>query len=115
MAASQQFTRSLGECQGRISALRAKLETLPPTGRSRSEHRSSGFAGLHERVVALSPEDQPAVDASLAAIAVAARRLLHVLEGPDDPSRAIDGVGPAGRGTSSSPPPACGEVRALDR
>ena len=112
--AMQQFTRSLEECQDRISALRAKIDTLPPTGRAHTEWGPSALAGPLGRPQAPCPEDQPAVDASLTAIGDAARRLLHDLEDPIGRGGATDRVGNAGGGSSSRMGTPGREVRGLD-
>jgi hypothetical protein len=112
--AMQQFTRSLEECQDRISALRAKLDAFPPTGRPHTEWGPSALAGPLGSPQAPWPEDRPAVDASLTAIGDAARRLLHDLEEPTGRGGATDRVGNAGgRSTPRMGSPGR-EVRDLD-
>jgi hypothetical protein len=88
LASSQQLAYSLDECRDRIGALRARLSAIPPTAPPNPEGDNSAFARLHERVLALSPDDQPAVDASLTAVGRAAQHLLRDLESQLDASRA---------------------------
>ena len=98
---SQQFAHSLDECRSRVGALRARLSAIPPTAPPNPEGDDSAFAGLHERVQALSLDDQPAVDASLTAIGRAAQRLLRDLEGPLDARQAPSFVDTPGSGVST--------------
>jgi hypothetical protein len=100
-ASSQQLAHSLDECRGRIGVLRARLSAIPPTAPPNPEGDDSAFDGLHQRVLALSPDDQPAVDASLTAIGRAAQHLLRDLEGPFDGSRAPSVVAGPSSGVSA--------------
>ena len=114
-ASSQRLTHSLDECRSRISELRSKLSANRPTGPAHLDRDASAFSSPHERVLALSPEDQPALNASFTAIRPAARCLLRDLEGPFDGGRTPGPGGQFGGGVHAHLDSTSWEVKGPDR
>jgi hypothetical protein len=89
---SQQFERSLAECQAQVRALHIKLDDCLPAGSADPQWRVSGSDRPPLRIQSDSA-DPPTVDITVMAIGKAARRLLRDLERPSNGHRATDRSG----------------------